>query len=630
MKKLIKYLKWPLCAILIIIGLLSVEARQTLNTDSIWFRQNYEKFEFMVPMRDGVKLFTSVYVPKDKSQSYPFLMQRTPYSCAPYGPDAYPSGRFGPSMELVREGFILVKQDVRGRFMSEGKFTWMAPNKENPTEWDESADTYDTIDWLVKNIPGNNGKVGTYGGSYPGFYVTAGLIDAHPALVAAIPSAPMGDLWRGDDAVHNGAFLMPHNLGFLSGFGHERPEPTKQYPPRMLNYDTPDGYQFWLNLGPLSNVDKYYFKGKNIHWNEYKEHPVYDEFWASRNVEPHLKNIKPAVMTIGGWFDSQDMMGPFIVYKGIKNGSPKSSNRLILGPWYHGSWSTTAGDRSANFHWGSNTGEFYRKEIEYKFFNYHLKGIGSLDLPNIMAFNTGNLTWNSFDEWPPPAKDRKKYYLKSNGKLDLTPDPKSENNFDDFVSDPKKPVPYTAEITTRYGSDWMLEDQRFASRRPDVLVYESVPLTEEITISGPIKVHLTVSTSGTDTDFVVKVIDVLPNDTPDPNPNPNNVRMGGYQMLLRGDPIRAKFRNGMEKPEPMVPGEPTVLTFELADVLHTFKKGHKIMVQVQSTWFPMIDLNPGVMVDLFNDAKAEDFVKQYQKVYRDNVLSSFIEFDTIN
>lgn len=613
------------CAFFLLLLTGSSAIAQKINSDSVYYRENYTKYEYMIPMRDGVKLFTAVYVPKDVTLKYPFLMMRTPYSCAPYGKDNYPASRLGPSMELVKDGYIFVRQDVRGRYMSEGTFTWTAPNKENPKEWDESADTYDTIDWLLKNVKPNNGKVGTYGGSYPGFYVTAGIMDAHPALKAAMPSAPMGDLWRGDDGVHNGAFLLPHNINFIANFGVKRPEPLQKYPAGKLKYDTPDGYKFWLDHGPLTNLDKKHFNGEIIHWEELKKHPVYDEFWQSRNVEPHLKNIKPAVMTVGGWFDAQDIRGPFIVYNGIKNNSPKSNNRLILGPWYHGSWSTTVGDRSANIPWGSNTGEFYRKELEFKFFSFYLKDKGSMDLPNVMAFNTGANKWNSFEQWPPTELEKKEFYLNANGKLSENA-PKKGDGFDEYISDPKKPVPYTQEITTRFGNDWMVEDQRFASTRPDVIVYESEPLTEDLTIAGAININLIASTSGTDADFIVKVIDVYPNDAKDPMPNPQNIKMGGYQMLLRGDPIRAKFRNSLEKPEPMVPNQPTALKYNLTDAYHTFKKGHKIMVQVQSTWFPMIDLNPGKFVDMFNDVKESDFQKINQKIYHDDERKSSITF----
>jgi putative CocE/NonD family hydrolase len=613
------------CAIFLLLLTGSSAIAQRLNPDSVYYRENYTKHEYMIPMRDGVKLFTAVYVPKNETLKYPFLMMRTPYGCAPYGKDNYPASRLGPSMELVKDGYIFVRQDVRGRYMSEGTFTWTAPNKENPKEWDESADTYDTIDWLLKNVKPNNGKVGTYGGSYPGFYVTAGIMDAHPALKAAMPSAPMGDLWRGDDGVHNGAFLMPHNINFIANFGVKRPEPIQKYPAGKLKYDTPDGYKFWLDHGPLTNLDKKHFNGEIIHWEEYKQHPVYDEFWKSRNVEPHLKNIKPAVMTVGGWFDAQDIRGPFIVYNGIKNNSPKSNNRLILGPWYHGSWSTQVGDRSANIPWGSNTGEFYRKELEFKFFSFYLKDKGTMDLPNVMAFNTGANKWNSFEQWPPVDVEKKEFFLNANGKLSENA-PKKGDGFDEYISDPKKPVPYTQEITTRFGNDWMVEDQRFASTRPDVIVYESEPLTEDLTIAGAININLIASTSGTDADFIVKVIDVYPNDAKDPLPNPQNIKMGGYQMLLRGDPIRAKFRNSLEKPEPMVPNQPTALKYNLTDAYHTFKKGHKIMVQVQSTWFPMIDLNPGKFVDMFNDVKESDFQKINQKIYHDDERKSSITF----
>ncbi len=615
--------KWTVSLFLLLGIFCSQSIAQAINQDSIYFREHYDKKEYMVGMRDGVKLFTVVYSPKDKKENYPFLMMRTPYSCAPYGEENYPSSRFGPSMELVREGYIFVRQDVRGRFMSEGTFTWMAPNQADPKKWDESMDTYDTIDWLVKNIKNNNGKVGTYGGSYPGFYVVAGMIDAHPALKAAMPSAPMADLWQGDDMVHNGAFLMPHNINFINNFGVKRPVPLKKYPAGNMQYDTPDGYDFWLRQGPLSNLNKNFFKGENIHWEEYRNHPTYDEFWKSRNVRPHLKNITPAVMTVGGWFDAQDIRGPFYVYQGIKSQSQNTSNLLILGPWYHGSWSSQKGDRSANIYWDSNTGEYYRQELELKFYNYHLKGKGSMDLPKVMAFNTGANKWHNLDQWPPKELQTKNLYLNPNG--ELAENAKTDgDNFDEFIHDPKKPVPFTQEITTRFGNDWMVEDQRFASRRPDVLVYVSDPLQEDLTIAGSIGVHLVASTSGTDADFIVKVIDVYPNDSKDPKENPQNIKMGGYQMLLRGDPIRAKFRNSLEKPEPMVPNQATKLNFDLTDAFHTFKKGHRIMVQVQGSWFPMLDINPGKFMDLYNDSKESDYQKNTQRIYRSNTEKSFI------
>jgi putative CocE/NonD family hydrolase len=593
-----------------------------INEDSLFVRDNYTKMEVMVPMRDGIKLFTSIYIPKDQSEKYPILLKRTPYGVAPYGDDNF-GIRIGPSMDLVRDKYIFVSQDVRGRYMSEGTFTWMAPHTWDES-WDEGQDTWDTIEWLINNIENNNGKVGTYGGSYPGFYVVAGMIDAHPALKAAIPSAPMADLWKGDDVSHNGAFLMPHNLGFLSRFGLPRPEPLTQYPAGKTIYNTPDGYKFWLDFGPLRNVNEKLFHGEIIHWNEYIQNPVYNEFWQSRNMLQYLTDVKPAVLTIGGWFDAQDLYGPLKVFESIEKQSPSSKNGLIMGPWYHGSWSSQPGDKSAAILWRSLTGEFYRKEIEFPFYSYHLKDKSDIaHLPKAWMFNTGRKEWQKFDSWPPKAAQEKNLYLQSGNKLSFNA-PTEANASDTYMSDPKKPVPFTTEITTRYGNDWMLEDQRFASRRPDVLVFETDVLEEDITISGELMVHLWASTSGSDQDFVVKVIDVHPADYPDPDPNPYRVKMGGYEMLLRGGPIRAKFRNSLEKPEPMRPNMPEELVFELRDVFHTFKKGHKIMVHVQSTWFPMIDLNPGKFVDLFNDAKEEDFQKTTQRIYFEKSRPSYI------
>ncbi len=602
---------------------------QSGNPDLAYIKNHYDKFEYQIPMRDGVKLFTSVYLPKDDSKSYPILLQRTPYSCAPYGEDQY-SSRIGPSMELIKEGYIFVEQDVRGRFMSEGTFTWMGPIKPNKTgkETDESTDTYDTIEWLINNLDNDNGKVGTYGGSYNGYYVMTGIVDAHPALKAAIPSAPMVDLWKGDDVSHNGAFLMPHNLGFLARFGQPRPEPTTQWPPSKWEYWTPDGYEFYMDLGILPNVNKKYFNEEIIHWQEYIEHPVYDEFWQSRDISQHLDDVKPAVLTIGGWFDSQDLYGPLKAYETIEKENPDNFNALVMGPWYHGSWMRSDGDHCANIQWGSKTGVYYRQELELPFFNYYLKDKGSISgFSDALVFDTGRKKWEEYPQWPPENALEKSLYLHVNGNLSFKI-PTAEGQkpaYREYISDPEKPVPFTAEITTRYGNDWMVEDQRFAARRPDVLVFESQVLKEDLSVVGAIEVNLLASSSGTDADFIVKVIDVFPHDTPDPNPNPQNIKMGGYQMLVRGDPIRAKFRNSLSEPKPLVPNEPTPLKFELRDIHHTFKKGHKIMVQVQSSWFPMIDRNPHKFVDLFNDVKESDFQKATQRIYCSGPNSSHLK-----
>ncbi len=604
-------------------------AQRTADPDLDYIKTHYEKFEYQIPMRDGVRLFTAVYIPRDRSRNYPLLMMRTPYSVAPYGKENY-SSRIASSSLLVKEGYIFVLQDVRGKFMSEGEFTWMAPFRPDKKgkETDESSDTYDTIDWLLKNLPNNNGRVGTWGGSYPGYYVMTGLVDAHPALKCAVPSAPMVDLWKGDDVAHNGAFLMPHNLGFLSRFGQPRPEPTTDWPPPKWDYWTPDGYEFYMDLGTLPEVNKRYFHHDIKHWEEYINHPVYDEFWQSRDISQHLGDVRPAILTVGGWFDAQDLYGPLKAYATIEQENPGLQNTLVMGPWYHGSWLRGDGDHCAAISWEAKTAPWYREHIELAFYNHYLKDKGSLvNIPEALVFDTGAKKWEQYQSWPPSQATDQRLYLHHDGVLSF--DPPTEEGFREYISDPDNPVPFTNEITTRYGNDWMVEDQRFAARRPDVLVFQTGILTEDITIAGPVNVNLMASTSGTDADFVLKVIDVFPHDTPDPDPNPYRVRMGGYQMLLRGDPIRAKFRNSLSAPEPMVPNLPTKLSFELRDVYHTFKKGHRIMVQVQSSWFPMIDRNPHKFVDLFNDVKADDFQKATQRIYCNGAEGSFLELKVL-
>ncbi|MBL7074423.1 CocE/NonD family hydrolase [candidate division KSB1 bacterium] len=598
--------------------------------DSLYIRTHYTKSEHMVPMRDGVKLFTAVYAPKDPSQTHPIMLTRTPYSCSPYGLDAYKKS-LGPSGDFAKEGYIFVYQDVRGRFMSEGEFVMMRPHnpkKKGPTDIDESSDTYDTIEWLLKNIPNDNGRVGMWGISYRGFYVTKGIIDSHPALKAASPQAPIADMFIGDDFHHNGAFFLAHAFRFLSVFGKPRLGPTTEWPERF-DYGTPDGYNFFLKMGPLSNANDKYFKNEISIWNDYMDHPNYDEYWKAQNVLPHLKNIKSAVMTVGGWFDSEDSYAPLNVYETIEKENPNIINTVVMGPWSHGGWARTDGDKLGNIQFGYKTGLYFRKKIELLFFNYYLKDSGELNLPEALVFETGTNEWRSYDRWPPKDIEVKNLYFHANGKLSFDhPMEKSERAFDEYISDPSKPVPFTAEITTSMGHTFMVEDQRFAWTRPDVLVYESDVLTEDITIAGPIIANLYVSTTGTDSDWIVKFIDVYPDNAPDNEPNPCNVRMGGYQMLLAGEVMRAKFRNSYERPKPMVSNKVTKLEFELRDKYHTFLEGHKIMVQVQSTWFPLVDLNPQKFVNIYRATDA-DFQRVTQRVYHSKRYSSHLKLPII-
>ncbi len=596
-----------------------------------YVRTAYAKYEYRVPMRDGVKLFTSVYVPKAQNQSYPILMTRTPYSVAPYGEDAYRAS-LGPSELFAREGFIFVYQDVRGRMMSEGQFVDMRPHldvKRGPSDVDESSDTYDTIEWLLKNIRNHNGRVGLYGISYPGFYTSAGMIDAHPALKAASPQAPISDWFIGDDFHHNGALYLPHAFNFFFGFGRPRPAPTTASGPRM-DYGTSDGYAFYLKLGPLPNVDAQYFKGDVPFWTQMMEHETYDTFWQARNLRPHLRNIKPAVMTVGGWFDAEDLFGALETFKNVDRNTPASANLLVMGPWVHGGWSRSDGDRLGDVRFGSKTGSFYREQMELPFFLHHLKNRPDPKLPKAWVFETGRDRWARLDAWPPKSASLRSLYLRADRRLSFDPPAEEGQAFDEYVSDPSRPVPYTNAMAVTMTREHMIDDQRFASARPDVLTYMTGPLTQEITVAGPIRPALRVSTTGTDSDFVVKLIDVYPESADEPDLQANTAAAAapfqgsrGYQQLVRGEAMRGKFRKSYENPEAFVPGAVTAVEYVMPDVFHTFRPGHRIAIQIQSSWFPLVNLNPQTFCNI-NSAEASAFQTATQRVYRSKESPSSI------
>ena len=592
-------------------------------------KAHYIKTEKSITMRDGAKLFTAIYTPKDTSRKYPIMLNRTPYSVAPYGPDEYRTS-VGPSALFQKEGYIFVYQDVRGKFMSEGEYVNMRPHRKSKTgkEVDESSDTYDTIEWLVKNLPNNNGRVGTWGISYPGFYSTMSIIDAHPALKAASPQAPIADWFIGDDFHHNGALFLPHGFNFLASFGLPRPAPTTDFPPRF-DHGTPDGYKFFLELGPLANADREYLKGKVAFWNEMMAHPNYDDYWQARSILPHLKNIRPSVMVVGGWFDAENLYGALNTYKTIERNNPGVYNTLVMGPWFHGGWSRADGELLGNVHFGAPTSVFYRDNIELPFFNCVLKDRCGQKLPEAFVFETGSNQWRTYDQWPPSNTEPRSIFLQANGRLAFVrPSSAPAKSFDEYVSDPAHPVPFINGIAVGMTREYMTDDQRFAATRPDVLVYETEPLTEAITASGPITATLYVSTTGTDSDYVVKLIDVFPDDTPDQDPNPTGVRMGGYQMLVRGEPMRARFRNSYSNPEKIAPNKITRVEFTLPDVNHSFLKGHRIMVQIQSSWFPLVDRNPQKFVDI-NKATEADFQKATQRIYRSGQYSSHLTLNVL-
>lgn len=591
-------------------------------------RAHYTKYEFRIPMRDGKRLFTSVYVPKDLSQPYPFLMTRTPYSVAPYGADNYRKSLY-PGDNFARDGYIFVYQDVRGRYMSEGTWIEMTPAKDHhngPNDVDESTDTYDTIEWLLHHVPNNNGKVGLLGISYPGFYTSAGIIDAHPALVAASPQAPIADLYMGDDAFHNGAFFLAANFGFYTSFNKQDHPQKPRYEPDF-DFGTEDGYKFYLNMGPLENADEKYLKYSNPYWTDIIAHPNYDAFWKVRDILPHLRNIKPAVLVVGGWFDAEDLSGTLKTYRAIEQSSPGATNTIVMGPWFHGGWSRGDGSTLGNVNFGSKTAEFFRDQIELPFFHYYLKGGPDPHLPEAYMFETGKDQWRQFTHWPPAGARQEELYLHSGGRISLAK-PGPQEGFDEYVSDPNKPVPYYDKVVIDMARPYMDADQRFAARRTDVVTYVSDPLDEDVTVAGPVAPVLHVSTSGTDSDFVVKLIDVYPDDFPNPDPNPSGVEMGGYEQLVRGEPFRGKFRHSFEHPEPFTPEKIEEIRFTMPDIDHCFRRGHRIMVQVQSSWFPLVDRNPQVFTNI-PTASRSDFKPAIERIYHTVSDPSYIAVDVL-
>ncbi len=597
-----------------------------------YLREHYTKYEYRIPMRDGVKLFTAVYAPKDDSTPYPILLTRTPYSVKPYGVDLYPNAPQGPLARYAEERFIFVLQDVRGRYASEGTFVQVRPQKpvrSGPADIDESTDAYDTIDWLVRHVPNNNGRVGMMGISYPGFYTSCGMIDSHPALRCASPQAPVGDWFVGDDFHHNGAFYLPHAFRWLYAFAQKRDDPTRE-PTKPFDYKTPDGYEFYLQMGPLSNADKLHFKGNLDFWDELMKHGTYDEFWKARNLRPHLKNIKSPVLMVGGWYDAEDLFGTLATFHEVERNNPGTPNMLVMGPWAHGGWSDMEGDKLGNVSFFSKTSKFFQDHIELPFLKHYLKeDAGKLDLPKAYVFETGTAQWRRYDSWPPKAAREKSLYFHSGGRLSFDPPTQKDAGFDAYVSDPAKPVPYIPNISVAMTKEHMLDDQRFASSRGDVLVYETDSLDDDVTIAGPIAARLNVSTTGTDGDFVVKLIDVYSGDYPNPEPNPASLQMGGYQQLVRGEVMRGKFRESFEKPKPFEPGKLTKVEWVMPDAFHTFRRGHKIMVQVQSSWFPLVDRNPQKFCDIYH-ATADDFQKATERVYHSPDAPSRVEVQVLS
>jgi len=606
-------------------------AHAQTDQDSLWIRENYTKKEIYIPMRDGIKLFTAVYTPKDMSEKHPFLMNRTPYSCSPYGENNWRTFWTSHWKYYCRDNYIIVIQDVRGRWMSEGEFEDVRPfnkDKKSNTDIDEASDTYDAIDWLVKNWPNNNGNVGVFGISYPGFYSTMAAASGHPALKAVSPQAPVTEWFLGDDFHHNGAFFQMDGFTFYSGFGKPRPKPTTIGSPGY-DFKIRDNYQFYLQAGTLKNLAN--MIGDSIKfWHELYRHPNYDDWWKARNARNAMYNIKPAMLVVGGLFDAEDCYGAWNLYKAIEKQNPGIHNNLVMGPWSHGQWSSRDGSQMGNVKFGSNTSLWYQNNIEIPFFNYYLKGKGDdPKLAEATIFISGENQWKNFDQWPPANISNQPLYFQASGGLNWNK-PLDKKSASEYISDPAHPVPYTEDVHFNRTNAYMTDDQRFASRRTDVLTFQTDILNEDLTLAGVVTADLLVSISGTDADFVVKLIDVFPDDFSYPGGAAQPGRagvgsypMGGYQMLVRGEIMRGKFRNSFENPAPFTPNKVEKVKFDLPDVAHCFKKGHRLMIQIQSSWFPLVDRNPQKFVNIY-EADITDFQKATIRIHHDAANSSSI------
>jgi len=600
------------CMLLALLFLALIQPVALRGQGRAWIHQHYTKAEVLVPMRDGVRLFTVIYAPKEEG-THPILLKRTPYGVPPYGGRAFPE-ELGPSSRFAAEGFIFVYQDVRGRNLSQGSFVDLTPQrtgKKTSRDVDESTDAFDTIAWLLDHVPRHNGKVGQWGISYPGFYTAAGMIDAHPALVASSPQAPVLDWFAGDDFHRNGALWLPHLFNFISWFGQPRPKPTSKQPP-PFRHGTDDGYAFFLDLGTLSQVNARYFHGRIPFWNEVMAHGTRDEYWKVRDLRPHLRAIRPAVLVVGGWFDAENLFGSLQTFRTLELQSPATVQTLVMGPWYHGAWANDAGERLGDVDFGSSTSEFFQRDVELPFFLHHLKGGPDPQLPRALVFQTGSNRWERYDAWPPKGIRKQRLYFRAGRHLDPGA-PSDPGEADEFPSDPARPVPFFDSPRVDMPIEYMTADQRFVAHRPDVLTYRTAPLEEDLVVAGPIRVHLDVSTTGTDADWVVKVIDEHPEGP-----------LAGYQQLVRGEVMRGKFRNSLEHPEPFVPGQTATVEWELNDVFHAFQKGHRLMVQVQSSWFPLMDRNPQVFTDIYR-ARPQDFQPARHRLHRSATLASYLE-----
>jgi uncharacterized protein len=585
----------------------------------------FEKRIAQIPMRDGVKLYTEIYTPRDAQGPLPMLMNRTPYGVSS-GAQSY-SGRLYGDQHFYADGYIFVYQDIRGRYGSGGEFQMNRPEHDpyDPKGVDESTDTYDTIAWLVKNVANNNGRVGIRGISYDGFLAAMAMVNPHPALKAVSEQACMGDTWMGDDFFHNGAFRLSYGFEYSALMETT----TENY---SFQYDRFDLYDFFLRLGVLSNANERYFHGKIPTWNNFIQHPSYDEFWKVHAIEHSLKQATVPDLNVAGWWDQEDFYGPMRTYENLEKSDAKHLNYLVVGPWNHGGWERGAGDSLGGIPFGTPTGEYFRQKVEAPWFAYWLHDKGSLPLKEALLFQTGSDTWTNFDAWPPQEAQRKSLYFGETGKLSFdAPTSGGAEAFDSYISDPAHPVPYRHRpVDMTYPDDhpgswytWLVQDQRFVDNRPDVLTWQTDDLQDDVTIAGKVTAKLFASTTGTDSDWVVKLIDVYPQKVD------SDWKLSGYELMIADEIFRGRYRKSFEKPEPITAGEVTPFTVDLHSADHVFKKGHRIMVQVQSTWFPLYDRNPQKFVPNIFEAKESDYQKATQRIYRSKEYPSSVEVGVV-
>ena len=579
----------------------------------------YSRSEMLIPMRDKIGLNTLIYTPVNARESSPFIILRTPY-----GVDSYPSPNKNPYLaDMALEGYIFIFQDIRGRYKSEGTFEMnrKTRDKNDPASIDESTDTFDTIDWLLKNIKGNNGKAGILGISYAGWTTMMGIIDPHPALKAASEQATPSDMFIGDDFHHNGAFRLSYGFEYAYLTEHSKENAN-------FSFDKYDTYDWYLDLGPLSNVNAKYFHHELPTWNDFVKHPDYDDFWQKQAMVSRITSTSVPLMNVAGWWDQEDFYGPQKNYEVLEKNDRNNKNFIVFGPWNHGGWSGGSGEKLGRVSFGSPTAETYRKNIQAPFFAWYLKGKGDGHFPEAQTFQTGSNTWKNYDKWPPSVASIRNLYLGQDKKLSFEK-PAGAGNYDEFLSDPFHPVPYrTRPVEPTYGPGsrwytWLLEDQRFVDNRPDVLTWESGILDNDITVTGNLQADIFASTTGTDADWVVKLIDVYP------EAYPEEPDMGGYELMIANDVFRGRFRNSFSKPEPMKSGEINEFKIDLHSIDHVFKKGHRIMVQIQSTWFPIIDRNPQKYVPNIFEAKESDFIITRHRIYRSVNNASHIKMPVV-